>query len=62
VSHAGLPKTFIRHLVAYVAENLVDDKSRKTLLDIIDTPISPELIPADENGDIKHQQQTAWLQ
>ena len=40
--NAGLPKTFIRHLVAYVAENLVDDKSRETLLDIIDTPISPE--------------------
>ena len=53
--NAGLPKTFIRHLVAYVAENLVDDKSRETLLDIIDTPISPELIPADENGDIKQK-------
>ena len=30
-------------------------KSRETLLDIVDTPISPELIPADENGNIKQK-------
>lgn len=36
-----------------VAENDMDEASRMTLLDIVDTPISPELIPADENGNIK---------
>lgn len=46
--NAGVPKTLIKYLVRYVAESGVDDKSRDTLLDIIDTPISPELIPADE--------------
>ena len=53
--NAGVPKTLIKYLVRYVAESGVDDKSRDTLLDIIDTPISPELIPADENGNIKQK-------
>ena len=50
--NAGVPKTLIRYLVKYVAMTGVDEKSRTTLLDIIDTPISPELIPADKNGNI----------
>lgn len=53
--NAGVPKTLIKYLVRYVVESSVDDKSRDTLLDIIDTPISPELIPADENGNIKQK-------
>ena len=52
---ASIPKTLIRHLVNYVAQSGVDEESRKTLLDIIDTPISPELIPADEEGNIKQK-------
>ncbi len=50
--NASVPKTLIRHLVKWVALNLADDSSRSTLLDIIDTPISPELIPADEKGNM----------
>ncbi len=53
--NASIPKTLIRHLVNYVAQSGVDQESRKTLLDIIDTPISPELIPADEEGNIKQK-------
>jgi NAD+ synthase (glutamine-hydrolysing) len=53
--NAGVPKTLIRHLVNYIAQTEVDEKSRLTLLDIIDTPISPELIPADENGEISQK-------
>ena len=53
--NASIPKTLIRHLVNYVAESGVDEQSRITLRDIIDTPISPELIPADENGNIKQK-------
>lgn len=52
--NAGIPKTLVRYLVTWVAET-VDADSRATLLDIIDTPISPELIPADENGNIKQK-------
>ena len=55
--NASIPKTLVRYLVRYlvnwVAQTGVDVLSRNTLLDIIDTPISPELIPADENGNIK---------
>jgi len=49
--NAGVPKTLIRYLVSYVAGEMATE----TLLDIVDTPISPELIPADENGLIKQK-------
>lgn len=51
--NASIPKTLVRHLVKWVAEHEMDEASRLTLLDIVDTPISPELIPADENGNIQ---------
>jgi len=57
--NVGIPKTLIRYLVNYVAESGIDEKSRLTLMDIIDTPISPELIPADAEGNI--QQKTEEL-
>ena len=50
--NVSIPKTLIRYIVTYVADSGIDPASRLTLLDIIDTPISPELIPADENGEI----------
>ena len=53
--NASIPKTLVQHLVQWVAENEVDGESKITLLDIVDTPISPELIPADENGEIKQK-------
>ncbi len=49
--NAGVPKTLIRYLVNYVAGEMATE----TLLDIVDTPISPELIPADEQGRIKQK-------
>ena len=49
--NAGVPKTLIRYLVSYVAGEMATD----VLLDIVDTPISPELIPADENGLIRQK-------
>lgn len=53
--NASIPKTLVRYLVEWVAENRVDEESRATLFDIIDTPISPELIPADEHGNIQQK-------
>ncbi len=53
--NGGIPKTLVKHLVQWIAENEVDGESCATLLDIVDTPISPELIPADENGEIKQK-------
>ncbi len=53
--NASIPKTLVKHLVSWVAMNGMDHESRNTLLDIVDTPISPELIPADEQGNIKQK-------
>ena len=53
--NASIPKTLIRYLVRYFAEFKVDDSSKKVLFDIIDTPISPELIPGDEKGNINQK-------
>ncbi len=50
--NASIPKTLVRHLVRYAADCAFAQSARKNLLDIIDTPVSPELLPADEKGDI----------
>ena len=50
--NAGVPKTLVRYMVRYAAENIFSGSLRDVLLDIIDTPVSPELLPADSNGDI----------
>ena len=53
--NAGVPKTLIQYLIRYVSD-LPDFKAQQeTLLDIIDTPISPELTPADAMGNIKQK-------
>lgn len=50
--NAGVPKTLVQHLVRYFATEAADKDVAAILLDILDTPISPELIPADEKGNI----------
>lgn len=52
--NASIPKTLIKYLVRFVSQQ-VDEQSALTLTDIIDTPISPELIPADADGNIKQK-------
>ena len=50
--NASIPKTLVRHIVGYYA-NTADDKELSAVLyDILDTPVSPELLPADDAGDI----------
>ena len=51
--NASVPKTLVRYIVKHVAEES-KVKTKKVLLDILDTPVSPELIPA-ENGEIKQK-------
>ena len=53
--NAGVPKTLVRHLVSWVALQASDKATGATLIDIVNTPISPELIPADEQGNIKQK-------
>jgi NAD+ synthase (glutamine-hydrolysing) len=49
--NSGVPKTLVRYLVDWAAHQL-DASSEEILRDILDTPVSPELLPADANGDI----------
>ena len=53
--NASVPKTLVQHLTRWAAANIVDSATAKILLDIVDTPISPELTPADEKGEIKQK-------
>ena len=50
--NAGVPKTLVRYMVHYAAENIFCDHLREVLLDVIATPVSPELLPTDEEGNI----------
>src|SRR5574344_777072 len=52
--NASIPKTLIKYLVRYVADTM-EGTTSAILNDIIDTPISPELIPADADGNIKQK-------
>lgn len=53
--NASVPKTLVQHLTRWAATNIVDNATSEILLDIVDTPISPELTPADEKGEIKQK-------
>ncbi|MEA5085278.1 MAG: NAD(+) synthase [Lachnospiraceae bacterium] len=54
--NSGVPKTLVRVLVSYVATSgSLDEASNAILLDVLDTPVSPELLPPDENGEIKQK-------
>ena len=50
--NGSIPKTLVRHLVYYFAMTAEDAQLKKTLLDILDTPVSPELLPPDKDGKI----------
>lgn len=54
--NGGVPKTLVRVLVKWVAENEnLGDGASEILFDILDTPVSPELLPPDENGNINQK-------
>ena len=52
--NAGVPKTLVRHLVQYEADIAASAELRRVLLDILDTPVSPELLPA-KDGEISQK-------
>lgn len=54
--NAGVPKTLIRVLVRWIAEyGSLSQKANEILLDVLDTPVSPELLPPDEKGNINQK-------
>lgn len=52
--NASVPKTLMQHLVRYVADNS-DENTAKILYSVLDTPISPELLPPDKNGKMEQK-------
>lgn len=46
--NASVPKTLVRHLVRYYADTCGDEELKKVLLDVLDTPVSPELLPPED--------------
>lgn len=54
-TNAGVPKTLIRWIISALVEKGYFTHSKDVLMDIIDTPISPELLPPDEKGNIAQQ-------
>ena len=52
--NSSVPKTLVRHLVRYYADTATDQRLRDTLMDVLDTPVSPELIPP-KDGEISQR-------
>lgn len=50
--NASIPKTLVRHLVRYYADTCDEIELNKVLMDVLDTPVSPELLPPQDNGEI----------
>ena len=46
--NASVPKTLVRHLVCYYADTCADETLQKVLYDVLDTPVSPELLPPED--------------
>ena len=53
--NTSIPKTLVRYLVKYFANIEQNEECKKTILDILDTPISPELLPPSKDGKIEQQ-------
>lgn len=53
--NTSIPKTLVRYLVKWIADMTEKKSQKETIYDILDTPISPELLPPDKNGEIKQK-------
>lgn len=53
--NVGVPKTLVRHLVGYYADSCEDASLTSILLDVLDTPVSPELLPPERDGTISQK-------
>lgn len=51
----GVPKTLMKHMVRWAADNMAESGTRDVLYKILDTPITPELLPPGINGEIKQK-------
>jgi len=56
--NVSIPKTLVKFLVKWAAENEFDGDARRTLLDVVATPIGPELLPTDATGQVVQATET----
>lgn len=50
--NSGVPKTLVRHLTSWIANKILTGEVQEVVKDIVATPVSPELLPADKDGEI----------
>ncbi len=53
--NTGVPKTLVKYLVQWAADYVFENETSKVLFSVLDTPISPELLPTDEAGQIQQK-------
>lgn len=53
--NAGVPKTLVKFLIKWAAQNEFSDDIRDVLLDVFETPVSPELLPPSSDGNIEQK-------
>lgn len=53
--NCSIPKTLVKYLVRWAADNVAQQEAAKVLFSILDTPITPELLPPDEDGKIRQK-------
>ena len=59
--NASVPKTLVRHLVRYYADTCGEKELAEVLLDILDTPVSPELLPPERMARSPRKQKIWWV-
>jgi len=57
--NSGIPKTLVKFLVQWAADNVAEEETKKVLRSVLDTPISPELLPPDASGCINQKTEDA---
>lgn len=53
--NASIPKTLIKYIIKWIADTADTKECKNTIYDILETPISPELLPLDSNGNINQE-------
>jgi NAD+ synthase (glutamine-hydrolysing) len=53
--NASIPKTLVRYLINWVADHEMENTTKEILMDVLDTPVSPELLPPSESGEIQQK-------
>lgn len=53
--NASIPKTLVKYIIEWIAQENTDEEIKKVIYDVLNTPISPELLPPDKKGNIQQK-------